>query len=998
MKILLAVATVLFFLVASYGQNRVVSGKVTSSEDGEPLPGVNVVVQGTTKGTVTSMEGTYSIDLAQDETVLNFTFVGYTTQSIAVGDQTTINIALEPDTKTLDEVVVIGYGVVRKSDLTGAVSSVKGEDLTRIPAVSPMQALQGKVSGVQITSPSGAPGTSPVVRIRGTGTFNNANPIYVVDGMILDNIDYLNAADIQSMEVLKDASATAIYGSRGANGVIIVTTKRGAAGQETPVINFSGEYSIQKLQKKIDLLNGPEFATIVNEINPGTYNNVNAVPDTDWQGLLFQTAPIQNYQFSVAAASSKNEYYVGLGYFKQDGIIPKSNYERVTIKFNNTYHLADHVRLGGSLSFTPYRQENTNASAPFIVYRAQPVVAPYQSDGSYSPVAGVGNVLASLEYNNNSDRGIRSVNNVFAEIDFLKGFTFKSSFGVDMAYRKNKGFTPVFFVSPQQQNSLSTLTKKNSDQLTWLWENTLSFSKEIGVHRFNAVAGYTWQEASSEFLELQGQNIIREGEDFWYFTPDNINETGIANPNGVEADLNYSLASFLFRVNYVFNDKYLLTATYRRDGSSKFGTQNRYGDFPSVALGWNVIHESFMEAYPFITNLKLRASWGIIGNEKIDYNKRYSRVLNSLGSVFGSNETLHPGSTFGVSGNEDLKWESTYQTDVGLELGFFENQLTAELDYYSKTTKDILIALPVPGYLGNGTGATITYNAAEVLNRGFEYNVVWVSQTGDINYRIGTVGTTIHNRAMRVMGTGGSGDRLFNEAQTTASRPGLPLGAFYGYVADGVFQNQGEVDAYPHRSDAGIGDLRFVDTNDDGSITDADRTYLGSPIPTFVYGLNFELGYKGFDLSADFQGQTGNKIYNAKETIRPDLYNFEQHVYGRWTVEGSSNDEPRPTAGGYNWLPSSRFIQDGSFFRLRSVTLGYNLPQSLAENVKVRSARIYVRGTNLFTLTDFTGYSPEVASGNTANRTTGGNPIDAGIDIGTYPVSTIYSVGLNVTF
>lgn len=997
MKIFLSVIITCLFLANASAQTTV-TGTVTSSEDGEPLPGVNVVVENTTKGTVTGIDGTYTIELGPDETSLNFTFVGYTTQTVAVNGRTTVNVVMEPDTQTLEEVVVIGYGIVRKSDLTGSVSSVKGEDLTRIPAVSPMQNLQGKVSGLQVTSPSGAPGSSPVVRIRGTGTFNNANPIYVVDGMILDNIDYLNSADIESMEVLKDASATAIYGSRGANGVIIVTTKRGRAGQEAPIVTVSGEYSIQQLQKKIDLLNGPEFATIVNEITPGTYNNVNAVPNTDWQDLIFRTAPIQNYQVSVAGSSDRGQYYAGIGYFKQDGIIPKSDYERVTLKFNNTYNITKAIRLGSSLSFTPNRQQNTNAGAPFVVYRAQPLVTPYQPDGSYSPVAGVGNVLASIDYTNNNDKGIRSVNNIYAEVDFLKGFTFKTSFGVDMAYRKNTSFTPVFFVSPQQQNALSTLTKRNGEQLTWLWENTLNYFKEVEKHRFNAVAGFTTQAASSEFIELQGRELIREGEDFWYFTPDNLNPTGISNPNGVEAALNYSLVSFLFRVNYTFNDKYLLTATYRRDGSSKFSKENRYGDFPSVALGWNVINEPFMQNFEFLTNLKVRGSWGIIGNEKIDYNRRFSRVLNAVGGVFGVNETLYPGATFGVTGNEDLKWESTYQTDIGLEIGLFENQLTAEIDYYSKTTKDILIALAVPGYLGNGTGATITFNAAEVLNRGFEYNVAWTSQKGDFNYRIGTVGTTIHNRAVKVMGTGGPGDRLFNEAQTTASRPGLPLGAFYGYIADGIFQNQGELDAYPHRSDAGVGDLRFVDVNSDGAITDQDRTYLGSPIPTFVYGLNLEIGYKGWDLSADFQGQTGNKIYNAKETIRPDLYNFEQHVFDRWRGEGTSYSEPRATAGGYNWLPSSRFIQDGSFLRFRSLTLGYTLPEGVAQTAGMRSARLYLRGTNLFTLTDFTGYSPEVASGNTANRTTDGNPINSGIDIGTYPVSTIYSVGLNITF
>jgi TonB-linked SusC/RagA family outer membrane protein len=973
--------------ICLFAQVRTITGTVTSGDDKAPIPGVNVVVQGTSKGTVTDVDGKYSIELAPAENVLVFSFVGFTSQTVTVDQQTTINVELASDSKVLDEVVVVGYGTVRKSDLTGSVSSVKGEDLTKVPSVSPIQSLQGKVPGLQITSGSGAPGSAPIVRIRGTGTFNNANPIYVVDGVILDDINFLNSGDIESVEVLKDASSTAIYGSRGANGVIMVTTKKGKKGQGAPVINVSAEYSVQSLQKKIDLLGGRDFAIIANEINPGAYNNVDVVANTDWQDQLFRSAPIQNYQFSSSGASDKSQYYIGLGYFRQDGIIPKSSYERISLKFNNTYNLSKFVRLGSNITVTPYKQQNTNGNAPFVVYRAQPTITPYQSDGSFSPVPGVGNVLADIKYTNNFDRALRSVGNFYTEADLLKGLTFKSSIGVDMEFKKNKTFTPEFFVNPQQQNSMSRLNKTYGDRLSWLWENTLSYNKEIEKHRINAVVGYTMQESSSETLKVVGENILRDGPDFWYVNPDNINPKLV--DNSVDAGLNYSMVSYLARANYTFDDRYLFTATFRRDGSSKFSKANRFANFPSFAVGWNAINESFLQENKLFSNLKLRASWGIIGNEKIDYKRQFSPVTNALGAVFGYNETLYPGSTYGVTGNQNLIWENTYQTDVGAELGFLNDRLTVEVDYYNKNTKGILISLPIPGFLGNGDGATITYNAAEVLNRGFEYNVAWASEVGDFRYKVSTIGTTIHNEATKVFGTGGQGDRLLNGSSTTATSPGLPLGSFYGYVVNGIFQNTSELNAYPHQSNAQVGDLRFVDVNNDGVLNSDDRTNIGSPIPTFLYGLSLSAGYKAFDLSADFQGQSGNKIYNAKETVRPDLYNFEQHVIDRWRGEGTSNTEPRATAGGYNWQPSTQFIQNGSFFRLRNLSIGYTLPSALSNKIKVHSARLYVRGTNVFTLTKFTGYSPEVASA---------TAIDNGIDNSTYPVSAIYSMGVNLTF
>lgn len=974
-------------------QEVVIQGKVTDASNAEELIGVTVQVKGTTIGTVTDIEGNYSISASPADTLI-FSYIGFVTSNIPVGNRTTLNVELESDVETLSEVVVVGYGTQRKSDLTGAISSVRGEDLTRIPSNNPMQALQGKVAGVQVTSSSGAPGAAPVVRIRGVGTFNNASPIYVVDGVILDNISFLNSNDIASMEVLKDASATAIYGSRGANGVVLVTTKSGTKTEQPPSVSISGEYGLQRLQRRIDLLNGSEFAAIANEINPGSYNNVNAVPNTDWQDLIFRDAPIHNYQISVTGSSPKVQYYVGVGYYNQLGIIPKSDYERLSIRFNNTFHLSDKIRIGSNISIIPNRQQNTNANAPFIAYRAQPVLPPFQPDGSYTAVPGVGNVLADIEYTNNYDRAIRSVSNVFGEIDIIEGLTFRTSFGGDFDYRKNQSFTPTFFVSPQQQNTTSDLTKSTTERVSWLWENTLNYTRDFEKHRINALVGYTMQESTSEFFKIVGQNIIRDERNLWYLNASNT--IGNLTENRVELDYNYSIISYLFRLNYTFDERFLFTGTLRIDGSSKFSEENRFGYFPALAVGWNVMNESFMEGVSFLTNLKIRGSWGIIGNEKIDYSRRFSPVSNEFGAVFGTNETQYPGSGYGVSGNPDLKWENTHQTDVGIEFGLFQNQLKAEVDYYRKRTDDILINLPVAGYLGNGVGATITYNAAEVINQGVEYNLVWSSSTSGINYRIGTMGTSINNKTLKVMGIGGPGDNLPNAANTTRTVPGGPIGAFFGYKTDGVFQNQNELDNYPHLSNAGIGDLRFVDVNGDGVVNPDDRTFLGSGIPDFIYGINLEVGYKGFGLAVDFQGQVGNEIYNAKETVRPDLYNFEQHVFNRWRGEGTSNSEPRATAGGYNFEPSDRFVQDGSFVRFRSATLSYDLHESLAEKIKMKSARIYLRGTNLITWTKFTGYSPEVSGEQIG--VTGTDVLNNGIDYGTYPVSTVYSVGLNLSF
>lgn len=911
------------------------------------------------------------------------------------------------ETNLINEVVVIGYGKVRKSDLTGSVSSVKTEDLLKITSLNPEQSLQGKVTGVQVSSTSGAPGAGATIRVRGVGTFNNSSPIFVVDGVILDDISFLNTSDIASMEVLKDASATAIYGSRGANGVIIITTKTGTIGQDKASFNFSSEFGVQSPANQIDLLNGKEFAIISNEIIPGSYNNVDLVPNTDWQDLIFHAAPVQNHQFSITGSTKLTQYYVGIGMFLQDGIIDKSSYNRFTLKLNNTYNLTPHIKLGNNLTIAPYKQENA-PNVTYSVYRAQPLLKPYYEDGTYAVVYNVGNPLADLSYSNNFGKGIRGVGNIFAEATFLKSFTFRSSLGIDASYNKSYSFTPAYTVynpdgtASQQQNVLSDLFKGNSENLTWLWENTLTFNKTfLDIHAFDIVAGYTMQETSSESMGISGENVLRDGKDFWYMNPsyiydpaNNVN-TIQSISNGVDPGQYYSMISYLFRTNYTLNNKYILTFTFRRDGSSKFAQENRFSNFPSFAVGWNVGNESFMKSINFISGLKVRGSWGIIGNEKISYYDRYSRVQSDLLAVLGNPDSPLPAASYGKNGNPDLKWENTIQTDIGVEVGLFKNRLTGEFDYYNRKTDDILVELSTPGHLGNGQGQKVRYNAASVVNSGFEFNLSLKGSRGDVNYQVGILGSTIHNEVLSIGGNNSGvdsvliGGYLGDGRPVTLSRVGLPIGAFYGYKTDGVFQTTAELDDYPHSSQAEVGDLRFVDVNSDGKLDGLDRTYIGSPIPKFIFGFNAEVDYKGIDFSFDFQGQTGNKIFNGKEVVRPDPYNFENHVINRWTGPGTSNKEPKPSFGGYNYTPSDRFIQDGSFVRLRSMTLGYTFPSSLIKKEVIQQLRIYIKGSNLFTLTKFTGYSPEIGSYDVLSN---------GIDFGIYPITSTYSFGVNLTF
>ena len=988
--------------LSAFSQNKLahISGTVVTSDTKETLPGASVLIKGTSRGTTTDVDGKYQIAIQAGDSVLVFSYMGYDTEEVSLLNKTVINVSLNLNTTNLNEVVVIGYGTIRKTDLSGSVSSISTKDLTKITSSNPILAAQGKAAGVQITNSNGQPGSTPIVRIRGVGTFNNSAPIYVVDGVILNDISFLNSADIETMTILKDASSTAIYGSRGANGVVMITTKQGSVNQGKTSFGYTGEYGIQRLSKKIDLLNGKEFATVSNAIKLGSYNNVDAVPNTDWQDLIFHDAPVQNHEFHASGSTKQMQFYIGVGYFDQQGIIDKSRYQRISFKLNNIYTLNEHLKIGNNITVSPYTQ-HIAPDVTYSAYRAQPLLEPYYEDGSYGVVYNVGNPLAALAYSNNENKGVRAVGNIYAELKLLKSFVFKSSFGIDGSYDKSVSFSPSYTVynpdgtASQQQNVYSTLNKGYGDSFSWLWENTLNYNKTFGKNQLEAVAGYTMQQNTNEAVGIPAQNILRDGSSFWYISsPSYLTNTYTSIYDVVDANNYYSMISYLVRLNYIYNDRYIVTATFRRDGSSKFAQGKRYGNFPSFALGWNMTQENFIKNIPIISTLKLRTSYGLIGNEKIPYDARYSQTTNVI-TIFGLNAAPNAGVTYGVSGNENLVWETTKQFDVGLEAGVLDDRLTAEFDYYNKTTNDILLFLAVPGYLGNGQNAKVAYNAAKVLNTGFEFNLNWKDViNSDWSYSIGVLGSTLHNEVLDIGGNAGIdsvlvGGYLGNGIPVTQSRVGLPIGAFYGYQTDGIFQNQAELDAYPHDNQAGVGDLRFVDVNGDGKINGLDRTYIGSPVPKFIFGLNLTLTYKGFDFSALIQGQTGNKIFNGKEVVRPDPYNFEQHVINYWHGEGTSDTEPRPSFGGYNYTPSDHFIQDGSYARLRNVTLGYTIPERLVAKAFISNLRVYIKADNVFTMTKFTGYTPDIANENV---------ISNGIDNGTYPVSSVYSIGVNLNF
>ena len=977
------------------------TGTVTGTvvdEEGTSLPGANVTIVGTQQGTSTNADGQYTLENLEPQSyTLRASFVGYRPQeqeiTVTAGETVEVDFVLPADVAQLDEMVVVGYGEQEREDLTGSISSVEGESISKVTTSSVSQALQGKVAGVQVTPNSGAPGAGAQIRIRGVGTLNNTSPLYVVDGMLTNDISFLNSGDIESVDVLKDASATAIYGSRGANGVIIITTKKGQAGEGT-TFNANVSHGWQEVMNPIELTNARQYATLANELRenqgqaPAFDNPDQLGAGTDWQERVYRTAPTQDVQVSARGGTEDITYNFSGNFLREDGVLEKSDFQRASFRTNNTYQLTEAFELGHNLAFT-YRSGTNGPGVVGSAYRADPTVPPRNEEGDFSDAgarASAGNPAASIFYHRNTYSGNRFVGNLYGEYSFLDHFTFESSLGLDIDNQETRNFNPEYAVSSAQRNDQSSISVNTVEQNSWLWENTLSYNQTIDNHSIDVVAGVTAQEFQNETLGGSRVNVIGEDESLWYLNAGQ--EDGQTNVNTA---FDWSMLSGLVRANYSYQDRYLVTASLRADGSSRFGEQNRYGYFPSVALGWRLSEEAFMEDVDVISNLKLRGSWGKIGNDKINAYPSVASVATNLNAVFGQQESLAFGATLTELANPQIQWEETTQSNVGLNLGLFEGQLTAEVDYYNRTTSGILVRVPIPEYVGVGTQPFV--NAAEVVNSGLEAQVSLSQTHGDFSYQVSVNGATTNNE-VQSLGSGKEeifGGGLANEiAFTTKTEPGQPIGSFFGYKVNGVYQTQEEIDNSASMPGVEPGDLNFADVDGDGDIDGDDRTYIGSPIPDFTYGLNLSASYKGFDVSATVNGQMGAQIFNAKKSERFGIENFETSYLDRWTGPGSTNSEPRIGNPGHNWFTASEWLlEDADYLKLRNVQVGYTLPESVSQPLNLDQLRIYANGTNLVTFTGYSGYTPEIS---------GSSVISSSIDDGIYPISRSFTMGVDMTF
>ena len=996
-----------------------VSGRVTGP-DGTGLPGVTVLVQGTSTGTTTNSDGVFTLNVPEGSKLL-FSFVGYATQTVAVtAGMPALALALREDAKQLNEVVVVGYGTQEKADVTGAIGSVSGRDIATQPVADATQALQGRVAGVTVTQNSGAPGGAggTSVRIRGISSSGNNSPLYVVDGFPLPSSDaggnavenQLNSIspnDIESIDVLKDASATAIYGVRAANGVVIITTKRGKAG--TANITVDGYRGVQQVWHKLNLLNAEQYAVINNEgliakgepINPKFANPKSLGAGTDWQSAVFRPAAvIQNYSLAANGGSETARYAVSAGYFQQDGTLNGSNFERFTVRANGDINLNKYVKIGNSLSVSHQedRQLNTGNDEFGVlnnVIQAPPTLPVYNPNGTlYEPspadnFAEPNPVLQSLITNSKFVRN-RLIGTVYAEVEPLKGLRFRTNVGADLIFDNNNGFTPSLG-SNSPRNSIAGAYSSSNYNPSYLIENTLTYDRTLAEkHHLTVLAGQSAQQFSYSYLSAGRNGYLRNDLQTINNGPINASlgngGTGIAPPED-------RLASYFGRVNYEFAGKYLLTATVRYDGTSAFAPGYQFGFFPGGSLGWRLSEENFVKDVAAISNLKLRVGYGKVGNPLNAGRFAYLATINSgITYPFGPNGAINTGAAPTRSPNLDLRWENNYQANVGIDLGLFGNRLEVTADIYDRRSPNLISY--VPAYLVTGTYESVPTNALSAYNRGLDLSVTTrnlVAAGDGLNWTSGLVFSTFKNQ-ISDLGVGAPFNGTLTRTQVALVRydAGQPFGEFYGYVADGLFQTAEDIKSHATQDGASPGDIRFKDVNGDGVINDKDRTFIGSPIPKFTYGLNNTVTWKGFDLNAFIQGSQGNKVYNLNRVYTEGGLtsngNSSTRVLGRWTGAGTSNDVPRAIAGdpNQNLRVSSYFIEDGSYLRLKVLTLGYTLPKTLLNRFGTQTVRVYGTAQNLVTLTKYSGFDPEQGS--------------SGIDRGIYPQARVYLAGISLGF
>ncbi len=1001
-------------------QVREVSGKV-SDPSGAPLPGVTVVIKGTSSGTITGTDGDYTLAGVPTNAVLVFSFVGMKTQEVAVGSKTGIDITMEEEPVGIEEVVAIGYGTMKKSDLTGSVASVRSDEIQSVKVISPDQALSGRIAGVQVTQQSSAPGGGVSVIIRGGNSVNGDNePLYVIDGFPItsnnatrsagsagnvspNSLSSINPNDIKSIEVLKDASATAIYGARGANGVILITTKKGHSGD--PRITFDSYYGVQSVARKLDVMNAEQFAIFANEAaEQWELSDFFSDPSllgkgTGWQDEIFTTASVQNYQLGVSGGHGKSTYYISGNYYNQEGIIRNSGYERYSLRTNVESEIGSRIKIGvnftGSRTINnQIRTEEGNGGATGAVRAAiyfHPYLDIYNEDGTYTIMpedvwdgidAGtqVDNPVSLINEQKNEITGNRLLSNVYGQVNIFKGLYLKVSLGADV---DNQLYESYYTRNTRSgMNVDGAATTRNKQYLSYLTENTLTYSKDIsGGHQINALVGYTRQKENVKSQYMYNSN----------FLDDELKNNGIGNgtrdggPSVSAGESQWQLASWLGRVNYKYKDKYLLTLSFRADGSSRMGKNNRWGYFPSGALAWNAHNEEFIKSIDPIQYLKLRVSYGLTGNTNIG---SYNSLAGLSTTSYSFNDAKVTGYYLGDLPNADLKWESTAQFDAGFDIGLFDGRLTFTADYYEKNTSGLLLEVTLP--VSSGYSSALK-NTGKVRNRGVELALGATVLKSPITWDTQLNWSMNRNKIIDL----GDSEPFF---ETTAGvayiEEGHSLGEFYGYKTEGIFKTQAGADAYTAQPDAVAGDVKFVDVEPDGTIDASDRTWIGNPYPDFIFGWNNTFRYKAFSLTTFIMGTVGNDVFNITDARRSVLSSSLalNHSYkrfkDRWSSENPDGSQPRAgwTAGVWSIDP---YVEDASFIRLRTLQLGYDIP---VKNVSlIRNAFIYISGQNLFTITNYNGYNPEV---NSVSQ----NNLIQGVDMGAYPLARTYLLGIKVEF
>lgn len=986
-------------------QAKTVTGTVTDVS-GEPIIGANIRIKGTTTGTITDIDGNFSIE-AEPQSVIEVSYIGYLTQETVINNQKSIRFLLKEDTKTLDEVVVIGYGVQKKADLTGSVANINTEKLNTQSNANIGQALQGKIAGVDIVSQGGAPGSGTRIMVRGIGTLNNASPLYIVDGMYMNSIDHINPNDIASIDVLKDASSAAIYGSRAANGVIIVTTKEGSNTEGKPIIDLSVNLGISTASKFLDMLDAKGWAEVTTIARQAIgkpaldmATDLANKPDNDWQDIMFRPALMQNYNLSVKGGGKYSTYYTGLGYFNQDGIVKGTNYQRYNIQSKNDYKRG--IFSAGTnliISFShdkPLHQELRGGMIGTIL-QSVPTLEKYDDTreggygGTYGDVVNIPHPLAIIDDNimDRYNENVKIFANLYAQIELFKGLKYKLNLTPDFSFERYKNYLNKYDFG-LATNSITQLTERQRRRRNILVENLLTFDRTFGEHKISALAGYTYQDSRFRHIQAYGEGLPQGLEEIDAATTNRSNEGN---------SLRSVLTSILGRVFYSYQNKYLFTATIRRDGSSKFGKNNRYGYFPSFSLGWNVAEEKFMENVHWLDQLKLRGGYGVLGNQEID-NYQYSSTITTGINYPDGNGGLLQGAFPKNFANPDIKWEETAMTNVGIDFMVFNNRLSLTADYYVKNTKDILLTVPIP--ISSGGANDPIRNAGKIRNNGFEFNLGWMDQPNpDISYGINLIGSFNKNKVIAMGSESGSikGGSTNQNITTSETKAGYPIGGYWLISTAGYFNSQEEVDAYAKdgkkiQPTAEPGDIKFVDANNDGVINDDDRVFQGSPFPDFTFALNGNMRYKNFDLSIGLQGVLGNKIYNATRQTLEDVTkgsNFLASCLDYWTPENKNASHPRLTWDDPNRntrAESDRYLENGSYLRLRSVQLGYTFPQTWFKGA-IQHARVYINAENLFTITSYSGYSPDVNADNANYR---------GFDNFIYPTNRTFMLGLNVTF